>query len=103
MLVAACGGQVGPRLDRAQPAAAARGAAVTLSGAGLCGTSDDCMAVTSTIQIGLDLPVISAPITSYSSTTATIVIPDLAPLGATELVVTVNDHASNALGFEVLP
>ncbi len=61
------------------------------------------MAVTSTIQIGLNLPAIDAVITGYTATSATIVIPPLAPIGKTELVVTVNNQASNALAFEVLP
>jgi hypothetical protein len=30
-------------------------------------------------------------------------IPDLAPVGPTALIVTVNDRASNELAFEVLP
>lgn len=61
------------------------------------------MHVSATIQIGLDLPTIAAPITDYSATAATIVIPDNARIGATELVITVGDSASNALSFEVLP
>ncbi|MFT3695241.1 MAG: hypothetical protein QM831_19065 [Kofleriaceae bacterium] len=61
------------------------------------------MAVTSTIQIGLDLPAIDAQITAYTDTSATIVIPDLAATGDTEIVVTVNNRSSNGLAFTVLP
>lgn len=61
------------------------------------------MSVSATIQIGLDLPAIAAPILAYAATSATIVIPDAARVGATELVVTVGDSSSNALSFEVLP
>lgn len=61
------------------------------------------MAVAATIQIGLDFPAIDAQITAYTATSATIIVPDNAPIGRTELVVTVNNRASNALAFEVVP
>jgi len=103
-LVTACAGSpTNPQLDRATPASAAHGTTVALSGARLCGTSNDCMHVSATIQIGLELPAIDAPITDYTATAATIIIPDLAPPGPTELVVTVDNSSSNALAFEVLP
>jgi hypothetical protein len=59
--------------------------------------------VTSTLQVGLELPVIDAVITDFTASSATIVIPHVAPVGKTELVITVNNRASNALAFEVLP
>ena len=101
LLVAACTTEPGPHLDSATPHSAPHGASVTLVGERLCGTSPDCLSVTSTIQIGLELPVIDAMISAYSDTSATIVIPDLAPIGATSIVVTVNNRASNALPFEI--
>ena len=61
------------------------------------------MAVAATIQIGLEFPAIDAQITAYSVTSATIIVPENAPFGTTDLVVTVNNRASNALSFEVLP
>ena len=100
---AGCTDGTEPHLDRATPAAAAHGATVALSGARLCGTSNDCMHVTATIQIGLDLPTIDAPILGYTAGSATITIPDLAPTGMTEIVATVDNRSSNALAFEVLP
>jgi hypothetical protein len=100
--LAACASEPGPELTAASPASAAHDATVTLSGERLCGTSNDCMAVTSTIQIGLTLPTIDAVITAYTDTTATIVIPALAAAGSTQLIVTVNNRSSNALAFEVL-
>ena len=103
LALAACTTEPGPQLDAVVPAAASHDATVTLSGERLCGTSSDCMAVTSTLQIGLELPVIDAVITDFTATSATIVIPDLAPVGKTELVITVNNRSSNALAFEVLP
>jgi hypothetical protein len=103
LALAACTTEPGPQLDAVDPAAASHDATVTLSGERLCGTSSDCMAVTSTLQVGLELPVIDAVITDFTATSATIVIPDLAPVGKTELVITVNNRASNGLAFEVLP
>jgi hypothetical protein len=102
LALAACTTEPGPRLDSVTPAAAAHGATVTLSGDRLCGTSNDCMAVTSTLQVGLELPVIDAVITDFTTTSATIVIPEHAPVGTTELVITINNRASNALAFEVI-
>ena len=43
------------------------------------------------------------PVISYADTAATVAIPQLAPLGATQLVVSVGSASSNALAFEVLP
>lgn len=61
------------------------------------------MAIAATIQIGLEFPAIDAQITGYTARSATIIIPENAVLGTTEIVVTVNNRASNALSFEVLP
>jgi hypothetical protein len=103
LVLAACAAPPGPRLEAAMPAAAPHAAAVMLSGERLCGTSSDCMAVAATIQIGLELPAIDAQIIAYSAGSATIIIPASAALGPTDLVVTVNGRASNALAFEVVP
>jgi uncharacterized protein (DUF111 family) len=85
------------------PSAAARNAMVTLTGTRLCGAAGDCMHVGASVQLGLELPMVDAAITAYSSSTASIVVPDVAPIGKTSLVVTVNGQSSNALGFEVTP
>ncbi len=61
------------------------------------------MAVAATIQFGLEFPAIDAQITAYADASATILVPANAAIGSTELVVTVNNRASNALSFEVLP
>ncbi len=103
VVLGACSTEPGPELVAANPPAASHDQTVVLSGERLCGTSNDCMAVTSTIQIGLGLPTIDAVISDYSATFATIVIPDLATIGKTDLVITVNNRASNALAFTVLP
>ncbi|HEU0030964.1 MAG TPA: IPT/TIG domain-containing protein [Kofleriaceae bacterium] len=96
----ACADDGGPRLSSVTPDAAPRGAMVALAGTRLC--SGDCETAGGEIQIGLNPPVVRANIISYSDTAVEIVIPDLAPVGPTKLLVTVNEQASNALDFEVL-
>ena len=83
------------------PAAAPVGAVVTITGVRLCGESGDCETAAGEIRIGLDNPV-QAMVVDYANTTAMIRIPSITPVGKTELVATVNSHASNALDFEVL-
>lgn len=100
--LAACADAGGPRLDAAMPAAAPPGAFVTLTGERLCGDDGECAAAGGAIRIGLDTPV-QAAIVDYSDTSAQIQIPQITPVGRTHLVATVNDRASNALDFEVLP
>lgn len=85
------------------PAAAARSEMVVLTGSRLCGATPDCTTAAGAVQIGLGLPTVKATVVSYSDTSAQIVIPSVTPTGTTELVITVNERASNALAFEVLP
>lgn len=99
----ACTDDGGPRLDAASPPAAARNATVTLTGRRLCGSRADCATAAGEIQIGLGSPVVRAVVVAYSDTSAQIVLPPATPIGDTSLVVTVDDHVSNALAFEVLP
>jgi hypothetical protein len=101
-LMTGCADETGPRLDRAEPAAAGHGAMVTLTGRRLCGKTGDCATAGGQVQIGLDLPTVRANVVEYEDTRAVVVVPDVAPVGRTELVVTVNEQASNALAFEVL-
>lgn len=103
LVATGCAEDVGPRLERVTPAAAARGAVVTITGERLCGEPADCESAGGAIRIGLDPPTVQATILAYSDTSAEIMIPSIAPLGPTELVVTVNERGSNALAFEVLP
>ena len=98
-----CSDDAGPRLESATPAAAERNAIVALAGERLCGAHGDCSTAGGEIQLGLDPPTVRANIVSYSDTSAQIVIPPVAPVGATVLIVTVNERSSNALDFEVLP
>jgi hypothetical protein len=98
-----CADDQGPRLDEAMPSAAARNATVTLTGTRLCGARGDCATAAGQVQIGLALPTVRAIVVDYTDTTAQIVIPPVAPLGPTALLVTVNERSSNALAFEVLP
>ena len=85
------------------PAASSRNTMVTLTGSRLCGATADCAHVGATIAFGVQLPAIDAAIVTYAATTAAIIVPDAAPVGSTELVVTVDGRSSNALPFEVTP
>ena len=98
-----CADDRGPRLASVMPAAAPRGAMVTLAGERLCGERGDCATAAGEVLIGLDNPATQAPIVEYTDTSAKVVVPNLVALGKTQLVVTVNERASNALDFEVLP
>jgi hypothetical protein len=101
MMMTSCTDDGGPRLDRAEPRAARAGETVTLYGHRLCG--GDCATAAGKVQLGLSLPTILAPVVSYEDEVAQISVPVSAPIGATEIVVTVNERSSNALDFEVLP
>jgi len=102
-VIGACASDGGPRLVAAAPAAAARGQNVTLSGERLCGPRHDCAHAGGQVVIGLEPPQVAASIVSYEDATAVIGIPAIAPVGQTALLLTVDDQASNALAFEVLP
>jgi hypothetical protein len=99
----ACADDGGPRLDSVTPAAAARNAAVMIVGRRLCGVTGDCSRAGGEVQLGLEPPMVRAVVTSYSDTSATLVVPAAASVGKTVLIVTVNERSSNALDFEVLP
>jgi len=103
VLAGGCADDGGPRLDGVVPAAASRNAAVTITGRRLCGASGDCATAGGEVDLGLALPMVRAIVMSYSDTSAAIVIPPVAPVGATALIVTVDERSSNALDFEVLP
>lgn len=98
-----CADDGGPRLDAVTPAAASRNTMVTITGRRLCGASGDCTTAAGEFDLGLALPMVRLTVVSYADTTAQVVIPPVAPVGPTALIVTVDDRASNALGFEVLP
>lgn len=101
--VVGCTDDRGPRLLSVMPEAARRGAMVTVTGERLCGEAGDCGSAAGEFQIGLDVPVIKANVLSLEEGRAVLEIPALAEVGRTEIVLTVNERASNALAFEVLP
>lgn len=103
LALAGCAADAGPRLDRATPAAAARGARIDLAGARLCGPSGACERAGGRVQLGAAPPYAIAPVVAWADAAATVTVPVAAPLGPTELVVTVDGEASNALAFEVTP
>jgi hypothetical protein len=101
LLLAGCVTEHGPRLLAADPPQAQHQAMVSLTGTDLC--DGDCATAAGEVLIGLGSTQIRAAIVSYDDALAVIAIPDLAPVGATRLVVSVRDASSNALAFSVLP
>ncbi len=102
LLLAACDNG-GPHLDSVSPPSASANAIVTLSGRHLCGSNGDCANAGGDVQLGLTPPTVQTIIVSYADTTVEIAIPPVAPIGKTDIVLTVNDRSSNSLAFEVLP
>jgi hypothetical protein len=100
---AGCADEGGPRLEAVTPTSATRTEMVTLSGHGLCGAAGDCAHTTGEVLLGRSPPQVHATVVRLDATSVDVVIPQIAPLGPTELMVTVDDRASNALAFEVLP
>jgi len=101
LCIAACADDHGPRLATATPPEAVAGAIVTITGERLCGESGNCATAGGAIRIGYDNPV-QATILDYADTMAQVRIPSITPVGETVLIATVNERASNALGFRVL-
>jgi hypothetical protein len=101
-LVAGCTDDHAPHLISVTPGAAPRGAQVTLAGERLCGDPPDCDTAAGAIQIGLALPTTLATVLEYDDDRAVIEVPSTAEIGPTEIIVTVNERASNAIAFEVL-
>jgi hypothetical protein len=102
-LLPACADDGGPRLLAVTPVSAPRGAMVTVTGTRLCGPGADCASAAGEVAIGRDPPMVRAIVTDYSDSAAQLVIPPVAPVGATALIAIVDERASNALDFEVLP
>ena len=100
---AGCADDHGPRLESVTPVAARAGDLVMLTGQRLCGERGECEGAGGEIQFGLELPTIRARIASYSDRVAEVEVPAMVAVGATTIVVTVNESASNAIAFEVLP
>jgi hypothetical protein len=103
LALAGCADDGGPRLEQVAPIAGARNATVRLTGRRLCGASGDCARAAGEVQIGLALPMVRAIVVRYEDTAAEVVIPPVAAIGPTTLLVTVNERSSNAVDFEVLP
>jgi hypothetical protein len=101
LLFVACADDGGPRLAAATPASAPPGALVTITGERLCGESGNCEAAGGSIRLGYDNAV-QVMIIDYADTAAQIRIPQIAPVGETVLIATVNERASNALDFRVV-
>jgi hypothetical protein len=102
-LLASCAGVDGPELLSASPASAAAGDTVTLHGTGFCphASEGECGVASGDVVFGLETP-IGAAITRWTATEIDVVVPTLAPVGATEIILTTDGRSSGALAFEVL-
>lgn len=98
-----CTDDGGPRLDAVTPPASARNTMVTVTGQHLCGADDDCARATGSVVLGLSPPQVQLAVVDAAPTSLRLVVPAIAELGATHLFATIDDRASNALAFEVLP
>jgi hypothetical protein len=103
LAIVGCADGRGPRLLAAEPAAAGRGAQVMITGEHLCGEAANCDTAAGDVQLGLSPPTVRATVIDYADDRAIIEIPTVIDIGPTVIVVTVNEQASNALDFEVLP
>jgi uncharacterized protein (TIGR03437 family) len=109
LVLAACDPGGGARLDSVNPAAASAGARVLVTGSGLCGRALDADGLACTdslvgrVFVGAEPPQVSATVTAWSDQDLEFVVPQSAPVGATDIVVVVDGRASNALAFELLP
>src|SRR5262245_27166825 len=103
IILVGCADDGGPRLSNVMPGSASHDSIVTLTGTRFCGPHADCANAGGEVMLGLELPSVQAPIVSFADTTAQVRIPDIVPVGKTQLVMTVDDRSSNALAFEVLP
>jgi hypothetical protein len=97
VLATSCAQTTGPHLISATPSPAAHGAVVTVAGERMC--DGDCSTAAGELTIGNA----RAPLLAFSDSSAQISVPDVAPAGRTEIVLTVSGSSSNALAFEVLP
>jgi hypothetical protein len=97
VFAAGCAQTTGPHLTSATPSPAAHGATVTIAGERMC--DGDCDTAAGELTIGN----VRAPLLAFSDSSAQIAVPDIAPAGKTDIVLTVSGSSSNALAFEVLP
>lgn len=98
----ACSGVDGPQLAAVTPAAAARGATVTLVGDGFCPGDPTCAAPVGDVSFGLEPPA-GAVITRWTATELDVLVPQSIAPGSTEIFVTIDGRSSGTLAFEVLP
>jgi len=106
---AACGPGDGPWIDRIEPAAAARGAAVTVRGQRFCGdgraTADgSCDPLPpGSVVFGLDLPAARGLVLAWADQEISVQVPAASPVGSVDVVVTVDGRSSNGVTVEVTP
>jgi len=109
MGLAACAPASGPTVDRVEPAQAARGAMVTVRGAGFCGegrlgAAGACTTLPpGAVDFGIDPPMVRATVLAWADAAIAVTVPTSVMTGGTDVLVTVDGRTSNAATFEVLP
>jgi hypothetical protein len=101
-LAGGCANDGGPHLVAVSPATAAPGDIVEITGTGFCGAVADCAHVAASVILGTSSPYVDAVPVSWTATIADVQIPTAAPVGKSELVMTVDDQSSNALTIELV-
>jgi uncharacterized protein (TIGR03437 family) len=106
VLSAACAPSTDLQVSSVEPASAAPGELVALTGSGFCGdraVSPDglCPTVTGYVDIGINPPMRRADVVEWTGERIAISVPSMAPAGGSSLVVTVDGRSSNAVRFEV--
>ena len=103
LVIAACADDDGPTITSLAPPAARHAAVVMIVGTNLCGGVSTCHGLGGMIQIGLSSPSYQATPYDVTNDMWKFQVPDIVPLGATDVLISINGRASNAIGFEVLP
>lgn len=102
VLGAGCAGVDGPHVTGLAPARARRGELVVLAGEGFC--PGGCAAAPQgAVDFGVELPQVRAPVVRWDATEIQVTVPQSIAVGATVVIVTVDDRSSNAVDFEVIP
>lgn len=99
MLAACSSDRARPEILSADPATGSADDQIVLYGNGFCLST--CADEAITLTFGTDIPAIGASLLAVTAQSIQFVIPDDAPVGATELIVTVGDEASDGFAFTV--
>jgi uncharacterized protein (TIGR03437 family) len=92
----------GPHIATVSPTSVAQGSMITITGSGLCGSSDDCGSAEVDIQIGTVAPYFEATPQTVSADQIQALLPADITTGTTQLAVTVNGQSSNGVQITIV-